>query len=43
MIARAWWLPIAAAQAGGFLTLTPPDEAMENLGLWWTLLASWWP
>lgn len=32
MIARLGFLPFYFA---GFLTLTPPDEALGNLGKWW--------
>jgi hypothetical protein len=35
MISRAWlFLCVIAGQGLGFLTLTPPEEAFENLQKW---------
>jgi hypothetical protein len=40
MISRIWLFAcIALGQGLGFLTLTPPDEAFDNLRKWWTLLS----
>jgi hypothetical protein len=39
MISRAWLaLCVIAGQGLGFLTLTPPEEALENLQKWWKLV-----
>jgi hypothetical protein len=41
MIARAWLLAcLIPCQLAGFLTLTPPEEALDNLGKWWKFIAS---
>jgi hypothetical protein len=40
MISRIWiFACIALGQGLGFLTLTPPDEAFDNLRKWWALLS----
>jgi hypothetical protein len=40
MISRIWiFACIALGQGLGFLTLTPPDEAFDNLRKWWVLLS----
>jgi hypothetical protein len=44
MITRAWlFLCVIAGQGLGFLTLTPPEEAFENLQKWWIFAKGFLP